>query len=96
MEERVTMGMTSHKITVNNRKNAAITGVSDVLAFDLNEVLLETAQGMLMIKGNDLHVKRLSLEKGEVDVEGKIDSFLYSEIAGNQKQQESFLGRLFR
>ena len=96
MEERVTMGMTSHKITVNNRKNAAITGVSDVLAFDLNEVLLETAQGMLMIKGNDLHVKRLSLEKGEVDIEGGIDSFLYSDIAGTGKQQESFLGRLFR
>lgn len=96
MEERMNMGLTSHKITVNNRKNAAITGVSDVLAFDLNEVLLETSQGMLMIKGNDLHVKRLSLEKGEVDIEGKIDSFLYSELVENNKQQESFLGRLFR
>lgn len=96
MEERVSIGNTSHKVTVNNRKSAAITGVSDVLAFDLNEVLLETSQGMLMIKGNDLHVKKLSLEKGEVDIEGKIDSFLYSEITGQNKQQESFLGRLFR
>ncbi|MCI8371382.1 MAG: sporulation protein YabP [Lachnospiraceae bacterium] len=97
MEERSSSIITgTHKISVNNRKNATITGVADVLAFDLNEVLLETNQGMLMIKGNDLHVKRLSLEKGEVDLEGKIDSFLYSEIAGNNKQQESFLGRLFR
>lgn len=97
MDER-TVGTitTSHKLSVHNRKSAAISGVSDVLAFDLNEVLLETNQGMLMIKGNDLHVKRLSLEKGEVDIEGKIDSFLYSEIAGHNKQQESFLGRLFR
>lgn len=96
MEDRTTMGITPHKIALNNRKGAAITGVSDVLAFDLNEVLLETSQGMLMVKGTDLHVKRLSLEKGEVDLEGKIDSVLYSELAGNQKAQESFLGRLFR
>lgn len=93
MEERV---MTIHKITVNNRQNAAVTGVLDVLAFDLNEVLLETSQGMLMIKGNNMHVKRLSLEKGEVDVEGEIDSFIYSDVSGHGKQQESFLARLFR
>lgn len=96
MEEKNSINGMPHKITLNSRKHGAVTGVSDVLAFDLNEVLLETTQGMLMIKGNDLHVKRLSLEKGEVDIEGNIDSFLYSEISGNNKQQESLLGRLFR
>lgn len=96
MEERNGLVTTTHKISVINRKSVAINGVSDVLAFDLNEVLLETSQGMLLIKGNDLHVKRLSLEKGEVDVEGTIDSFQYSELAGHNKQQESLLNRLFR
>ena len=82
MEERSSSIITgTHKISVNNRKNATITGVADVLAFDLNEVLLETNQGMLMIKGNDLHVKRLSLEKGEVDLEGKIDSFFRTSLS---------------
>lgn len=95
MEER-TVGASSHKMTLLNRKNIMITGVLDVLAFDLNEVLLETEQGMLMIKGKDLHVKKLTLEKGEVDVEGTIDSLLYSEIAGHGKQQESLLSRLFK
>ncbi|WP_422487418.1 YabP/YqfC family sporulation protein [Gudongella sp. DL1XJH-153] len=51
---------------------------------------------MLMIKGNDLHVNRLTLEKGEVEIEGRIDSLTYSEIAGYNKQGESFLGRLFK
>lgn len=99
MEERgnlTGLSNSSHKITTSNRKAAAITGVRDVLAFDLNEVLLETDHGMLMIKGSDLHVKRLSLEKGEVDIDGSIDSFLYSDVAGHSKQQESLLGRLFR
>ena len=51
---------------------------------------------MLLIKGNDLLVNRLSLEKGEVDIEGKIDSLAYSEIKDYGKQAESFLGRLFK
>lgn len=56
-----------HKLVVNNRKTSMVTGVLDVLSFDLNEILLETEQGMLMVKGKDLHVNRLSVEKGEVD-----------------------------
>lgn len=63
-----------------------VTGVLDVLSFDLNEVLLETEQGMLMVRGNDLHVNRLSLEKGEVDLAGKIDSVTYSDV--NQKLKQ--------
>jgi sporulation protein YabP len=86
----------AHKLTLNNRRTGTINGVSDVLSFDLSEILLETEQGMLMIKGNDLHVNRLTLEKGEVEIEGRIDSLTYSEIAGYNKQGESFLGRLFK
>lgn len=52
-----------HKVTMTNRRNCIIGGVSDVLSFDIHEILLETEQGMLMIKGDDLHVSRLTLEK---------------------------------
>ena len=54
-----------------------MTGVLDVLSFDLNEILLETEQGMLMVKGTYLHVNRLTVEKGEVDLSGIIDSIAY-------------------
>lgn len=94
MEER-TVGK-AHKLVINNRKTSMVTGVIDVLSFDLNEILLETEQGMLMIKGDELHVSRLTLEKGEVDIEGKIDSFTYSDVAGGGHKNESFLTRLFR
>lgn len=60
-----------HKVTMTNRKSCVINGVNDVLSFDIHEILLETEQGMLMIKGDDLHVNRLTLEKGEVDIDGK-------------------------
>ncbi len=85
-----------HKMTMTNRKSCSINGVNDVLSFDIHEILLETEQGMLMIKGDDLHVSRLTLEKGEVDVDGRIDSFTYSDAAGSGHKGESLLSKLFR
>ena len=81
---------------MSNRRTGTITGVSDVISFDITEVLLETEQGMLMIKGSDLHMNRLTLEKGEVDIEGRIDSLAYSDVTSYQKQGESLIGRLFK
>ena len=86
----------NHKLVINNRKTSMVTGVLDVLSFDLNEILLETDQGMLMVKGTDMHVNRLSLEKGEVDLSGTIDSVAYSNINSAGKQGENFLTKLFR
>ena len=95
MEEK-TVNNKAHKVLLNNRKMGNFSGVVDVLSFDVAEILLETEQGMLLIKGNDLHVNRLSLEKGEVDIEGRIDSLAYSEVKDHGKQAESFFGRLFK
>ena len=86
----------AHKLILSNRRTGTITGVSDVISFDISEVLLETEQGMLMIKGADLHVNRLTLEKGEIDIEGRIDSLAYSDVTSYQKQGESLIGRLFK
>ncbi len=95
MEEK-TGNRKAHKVLLGSRKTGNFSGVVDVLSFDVSEILLETEEGMLLIKGNDLHVNRLSLEKGEVDIEGKIDCLGYSEIKDYGKQAESFLGRLFK
>jgi len=86
----------SHKIVVSNRKAGSFTGILDVISFDISEILLETEQGMLHVKGNDLHVNRLNLEKGEVDIEGSIDAFSYSQVPATLKKGESFLGKIFK
>lgn len=86
----------NHKVSLNARSSATITGVKDVLSFDAGEVLLETEQGILMLRGSDLHVNRLTLEKGEVDVDGKIDSLTYSDNNTYGKSGESLISRLFK
>ena len=65
--------MEGHKVNLWNRNKGTITGVKDVVSFDVAEIILETELGMLSIKGNDLHVKRLTVEKGEVEIDGNID-----------------------
>lgn len=86
----------AHKIAVVGRSSGTITGVSDVLFFDENEILLDTEMGMLTIKGKQLHICRLSLELGEVDMEGKVDSMVYSQREHKKKQEGSLIMRLFR
>ena len=85
-----------HRLALADRQTMTVTGVRDVLSFDVSEVLLETALGMLTIRGSQLHVQRLSLEKGEVDVTGKVDSLTYSDAGTYRRPGESMLGRLFR
>jgi sporulation protein YabP len=96
MDEKLQPIQKNHKVNLNARSSASITGVKDVLSFDAGEVLLETEQGILMLRGNDLHVNRLTLEKGEVDVDGKIDSLTYSDTNSYSKSGESLISRLFK
>ena len=85
----------TQKISLTNRSQALVTGVRDVLAFDTVQVLLDTELGMLEIKGEDLHVVRLMLEKGEVALEGRIDSLVSSAVSTGAKA-ESLFTRLFK
>ncbi|MGN0403334.1 MAG: sporulation protein YabP [Acetatifactor sp.] len=94
--EELNSSTRAHKVSMTNRRNCTLSGVKDVLSFDIHEVLLETEQGMLMIKGDDLHVSRLTLDRGEVDVDGRIDSLTYSDVAGGIHKTESLFTRLFR
>lgn len=94
MVEEKQMGSGMHKLQVNSRNAALMTGVKDVLSFDAEEVLLETVQGILTLKGEELHVSRLTLEKGEVDVDGRINSITYTDNA--TKTAGSVFGRLFK
>ena len=96
MEELTNVNKRTHKLILNNRRTCNLTGINDVLSFDENEIILETEQGMLMIKGNELHVNRLMLDKGEVDVDGRIDSFTYSDQSNMAARGESLLARLFK
>ena len=94
MEEKMTAR--PHKLTMVNRSSCTITGLQDVVSFDENQIVLDTDMGLLRMKGKDLHVSRLTLEKGEVDVDGTIDSLVYSSNEAYRRSGASLLSRLFK
>ena len=67
-----------------------------MISFNESQIVLDTDMGLLTIRGKDLHVSRLSLEKGEIDIEGRTDSFTYSSNESIRKAGQSFLSRLFK
>ena len=68
-----------HKLTLSERKNMIMTGVTEVISFDENSVVLHTALGTLIVQGNDLKLKTLSLDGGQVAVDGHISALIYEE-----------------
>lgn len=72
----------------------SVTGVTDVISFDENVVVLQTEQGLLTVKGRDLHIGRLELSQGEVKLRGNVDSIVWS--GSNPAKKGSLMKRMFR
>ena len=68
-----------HKLTLNERKNLTMTGVTEVLHFEEELARLLTAKGAVSVHGQELKLKCLSLDGGLVSVTGKIDAVIYEQ-----------------
>ena len=68
-----------HSLTLNERKRLTLTGATEVVSFDESSVIIQTALGMLVIQGQQLQLKTLSENGGNVTVEGEISSLTYEE-----------------
>lgn len=79
-------------VTLEDRSALTVTGVSDVDSFDENSVTAYTDFGQLTIRGENLNIKRLSVETGELAVEGTVSALVYTE----NRPRESVFKRLFR
>lgn len=87
----------SHKISFTNRRQGLLTGVLDVLSFDEKLVVLKSQCGVLTLKGEEMHVKQLDLEKGELEMTGKVDQVIYTEEGSiGRKKGKSVLKRLLQ
>jgi sporulation protein YabP len=82
-----------HHVIMEGRERLTISGVEDVESFDENSLILYTSKGLLLIKGSGLSVDKLSIDKGELSVEGTIELLQYED---RQPSQSGFWSRLFR
>jgi sporulation protein YabP len=70
-----------HHLILDRRERLSISGVHDVESFDENGIVCKTTQGTLLVRGSALRVDKLSLEGGELSVEGKINSLVYEDAS---------------
>jgi len=86
----------NHEVHVINRKAMRITGVKDVESFDSEEFLLNTHQGYLAVRGQNLHMKNLNVDSGEVLIEGHVLDLVYMEQQEMGGKAKGLFSRLFR
>ena len=83
-------------IVLENREKLNITGILDVFSFDDQIIIIETELGLLTIKGENLKIKKLSLDTSEFVVDGRINSLNYSEADIGVKKGKNILSKIFK
>lgn len=86
-------GVSEHRLTLEDREQLTVTGVEEVESFDENSIVMVTGRGTLVVRGTGLHIEQLSLDGGQLRVEGSVESLTYENDAGGHV---GFWGRLFR
>lgn len=84
-----------HDVIMRGRKNLDITGVKQVESFDNEEFLLETVMGYLAIRGQNLSMKNLDVDKGVVSIKGRIYDLVYLDENHGEKAK-GFFSKIFR
>lgn len=93
-EKRPRQEAADHHVILEGRASLSVSGVEEVESFDENTIVMHTSQGTLIIRGENLHIEKLSLDGGDLKVEGDVDSLTYED--GRGEKSGGFFSRLFR
>lgn len=89
MDENIRL---NHNVIIEDRKKMTLTGVKDVLSFDEETIVLETALGRLTVKGASLHIVNFDTGSGDLSAEGKVYAFVYT----TEEKNGGLFSRIFR
>ncbi|MCF2664789.1 YabP/YqfC family sporulation protein [Oscillibacter valericigenes] len=87
-----TVPAAEHRLELVGRERLTVSGVEDVDRFDETGIVMSTSAGTLVVTGEDLHIGKLSLDGGELHVDGRIDSVTYEDEG---RSRGGFFSRLF-
>ncbi len=92
MNDYNSMPQAAHRLELIGRDRLTVSGVEDVERFDETGIIMSTSAGTLVITGEDLHIGKLSLDGGELHVDGRVDSVSYEDDGSGRG---GFFSRLF-
>ena len=82
-----------HQLSIDNRSGMTISGVTDVPSFCEQTIVAATSCGDVTIMGEGLHISRLSLNEGLVQIDGTINALEYTSRAQGKK---GLLGQIWK
>jgi sporulation protein YabP len=91
---KVNKVLSNHSIHMDNRKRLDITGVTEVLTFNEDLVVINTVMGGMNIKGRGMKVNKLNVDNGEMSIDGEFQSLIYTNK--DNATRESFLKKMFK
>ena len=83
-------------LILENRGKLSISGVIDVLSFDEQVVMVETERGLLTVKGENLHINKLSIDTSEVIIDGEISYLAYSNKENDKNKNVGIISKIFK
>lgn len=89
----ITVKKQNHSLIIENRQSVTLSGITSVGSFDEHSVVLYSDYGEITVTGSGLHMSKLSVDSGDVDVTGQIRSVGYSD---NGPRKEPFLKKIFK
>lgn len=85
-----------HSISLVDRENLYITGVLDVISFDEELVIAETEKGVILVRGEDLHVSKLNLDNNELNIQGYVHGINYEDEINYGKNKQNLFLKIFK
>lgn len=82
-----------HNVIMEGREKLSVSGVEDVESFDEGEIVMNTSKGILIVRGQELHIEKLSIDSGDVIVVGQLEKLEYED---DVKITGGFFSRLFK
>ena len=93
IEDKKSSKAKAQNLILENREKLSISGVMDVESFNDECVIVDTELGILIVRGDDLHINKLNIDNSELDIEGDIISCEYSD---RDRSKGGFFGKMFR
>ena len=85
-----------HQISMKERKLMDVTGIKKLLSFDSELFTIDTTMGILTVRGMDLELKNLDLEKGELSIIGYITGYEYDDFGMVGEDSKGIFSKLFK
>ena len=84
------------ELTLKERKKLEITGVKKIESLNSEQFYILTTLGDMLVRGSDLEMQHLDVDKGLLWIKGFVYSIEYVDNLKSKKEKSSLMGKLFK